>query len=48
MRDPAVPRLSGRVTVPAMSVPYYHYWCGMGAYWGGFWFDSVDNFAMTD
>jgi hypothetical protein len=47
LRNPVEPRLAGRVKVPTVSVPYYRYWCGMGAYWGGFWFDQETNFAMT-
>ncbi|HEY0708724.1 MAG TPA: beta-propeller domain-containing protein [Polyangia bacterium] len=45
--NPAAPRVGGRVIVPTMSVPYYMYWCGMGAYWGGFWFGQENTFATT-
>ena len=48
MSNPTQPRLAGKVKVPTMSVPYYRYWCGMDAYWGGFWFDQQTNFATTD
>ncbi len=48
LRDPASPRMAGKVELPTLAVPYYPYWCGMGAYWGGFWFDNVANFAMTE
>jgi hypothetical protein len=48
LRNPAAPRLAGRVTVPVLQVPFYRFWCGMGAYWGGFWFDEVENFALTE
>ncbi|HEY0715470.1 MAG TPA: beta-propeller domain-containing protein, partial [Polyangia bacterium] len=44
---PAAPRVAGKVTVPTMSVPYYRFWCGMGAYWGGYWFGQENNFATT-
>jgi hypothetical protein len=48
LRNPAAPRLAGRVAVPVLQVPYYRFWCGMSAYWGGFWFDQVENFALTE
>ena len=48
MRNPAEPRLAGKVAVPTVAVPYYRYWCGVDAYWGGFWFDQEPSFAMTD
>jgi hypothetical protein len=48
MRNPAAPRLAGKVKVPTMNVGYYPYWCGMGAYYGGFWFDQESNFATTE
>jgi Beta propeller domain/LVIVD repeat len=48
MRNPAAPRLAGKVKVPMMSVGYYPYWCGMGAYYGGFWFGQENNFATTE
>ena len=31
-----------------MTVGYYPYWCGMGAYYGGFWFGQENNFATTE
>jgi hypothetical protein len=46
--DPTNPRLAGRVIVPVLQVPYYRFWCGMDAYFGGFWFDQVNNFAITE
>jgi hypothetical protein len=48
LADPTHPRLAGRVTVPLLQVPHYRFWCGMDAYFGGFWFDQVNNFAMTE
>ena len=48
MRNPAAPRLAGRTKVPMLSFGYYPYWCGMSAYWGGYWFDQQNNFAATD
>ncbi len=48
MRNPAAPRLAGKVKVPMMYVGYYPYWCGMGAYYGGFWFGQENNFATTE
>jgi hypothetical protein len=48
LRNPTAPRLAGRVAVPVLQVPFYRFWCGMGAYWGGFWFDQVENFALTE
>jgi hypothetical protein len=48
LADPTNPRLAGRVNVPVLQVPYYRFWCGMDAYFGGFWFDQVNNFAMTE
>jgi hypothetical protein len=47
LTNPEAPRVGGRVMVPTLSVPYYMYWCGMGAYWGGFWFGQENNFATT-
>ena len=46
-RDPANPRLAGRVAIPMVNSGYYRFWCGTGAYWGGFWFDHQQNFATT-
>ena len=48
MRDPGQPRLAGKVALPTLALPYYRYWCGMGAYWGGFWFEDAASFAMTE
>ncbi len=48
LTDPTRPRLAGRISVPLLQVPYYRFWCGMDAYFGGFWFDQVNNFAMTE
>jgi hypothetical protein len=48
MTNPAAPRMAGKVSVPTLAVPYYRYWCGMDAYWGGFWFDQNAAFAMVD
>jgi hypothetical protein len=49
LSDPARPRRAGRVDVPSIrAAPYYHYWCGGGAYWGSHWFDQPATFALTD
>jgi hypothetical protein len=48
MRNPAEPRLAGKTKVPTAALPYYRYWCGVDAYWGGFWFDQDTTFAMVD
>jgi hypothetical protein len=30
-------------------MPYYRFWCGVGGYWGGFWFDdSSSTWVDTD
>ena len=49
LRDPdqAAPGRA-RWCCPRWPLPYYRYWCGMGAYWGGFWFQEVASFAMTE
>jgi hypothetical protein len=48
LRDPTKPRAAGRVAIPAMSVPYARFYCGVGAYWGGYWFDQAADWATTD
>ncbi len=49
LRDPTHPRQAGRVEFPSHAFNhYYPYWCGMGAYWGGYWFGQQSTFALTD
>jgi hypothetical protein len=48
MRDPTKPRRAGKVLLTTLATPYYRYWAGMGAYWGGFWFQDAASFAATE
>jgi hypothetical protein len=48
LRNPLQPRLAGKVAVPLMNIGYYPYWCGLGAYWGSYWFAYENNFATTE
>ena len=48
LSNPAAPKMAGKVALPTLAVPYYRFWCGVGAYWGGFWFQDVASFAMTE
>ncbi len=50
LSNPADPKLASRTRVPMQSFPYARFWCGVGGYWGGYWFDGNrgDSFAVTD
>ncbi|MCA9668900.1 MAG: beta-propeller domain-containing protein [Myxococcales bacterium] len=40
LSDPAAPRRAGSVKLTGSILPYYYYWCGVGGFWGGYWFDD--------
>jgi len=44
MTDPTKPRLAGSTPMPNNVYPYYQYWCGG---YGGYWFDSQNNWVST-
>ncbi|MFH1131817.1 MAG: beta-propeller domain-containing protein, partial [Pseudomonadota bacterium] len=51
LSDPANPVMAGSKKLPGPLMPYYWYWCGMDAYWGGYWFDYYsggDGWTLTD
>jgi len=48
LRDPTKPRAGGRTRIPEIQVPYTRYYCGLGAYWSGYWFDNGSDWTTTD
>jgi hypothetical protein len=50
MTTPTQPTKLGTLKLPGSILPYYWYWCGLDAFWGGYWFDGYNenNFVVTD
>jgi hypothetical protein len=50
LTDPAAPKPAGTVDLPADMSPYnyYRYYCGDLGYYGGYYFTSVQDQAVTD
>jgi hypothetical protein len=40
--NPEKPQKISSIKLPEL-MPYYHYWCGGGGFWGGFWFSDYYN-----
>jgi hypothetical protein len=47
LSDPRNPRRGGTAKLPSEVMPYYRFFCGTGAYWGGYWFDQGSNWTTT-
>ncbi|MDX2019337.1 MAG: beta-propeller domain-containing protein [Deltaproteobacteria bacterium] len=48
LTDPTKPVPAGTVALPQNIQPEYRFWCGLGGYWGGYWFDQSYNWVSTD
>jgi len=47
LRDPTKPVAAGSLALPQNLEPQYRFWCGVGGYWGGYWFDQSSNWVTT-
>jgi hypothetical protein len=46
LSDPSKPKPAAQVALPAVSLPYYYYYCGW-APWSGYWFNWTNNWVTT-
>lgn len=47
LSDPTKPRPAGTLRLPQSLQPEYRFWCGVGGYGGGYWFDQANNWVAT-
>jgi len=47
LSSPTAPRRAGELKVDGRLTPYYYYWCGDAMFWGGYWFDSQNNWTVV-
>lgn len=49
LSNPTAPKQVSATVIQDGWIPYYYYYCGVDAYWGGYWFDySTNGWAATD